>query len=147
MKASICKVCGYVAIDGVVPEVCPVCHAPKTAFVDKTDMKTAQDIAVKGESEKKHIPFFLVVKECGLIPHAGCTDVHVKIGEITHPMTVEHSIVSIDLYIDKKWVARSSFTPDKINAATVLHIKVPSGTVTAVAHCNLHGWWLNETAF
>lgn len=147
MSMYVCKVCGYVAINGVMPEKCPVCGAPKTAFSEKTDMKTAADIAVKGESEKKHIPSFLVVKECGLIPGAGCTDVHVKIGEIPHPMTAEHFIISIDMYIDKTWVARVHFSPDKINAATVLHIKTPSGKVSAVAHCNIHGWWINETAF
>lgn len=147
MKTYVCKVCGYVAIDGAIPESCPVCHAPKTAFSEKTDMKTSKDIAEKGESEKKHIPSFLVVRECGLIPGAGCTDVHVKVGEIPHPMTAEHFIMTVDLYIDKKWVSRAQFSPDKISAAAALHIKVPSGTVTAVAHCNIHGWWLNETAF
>ena len=29
----VCKVCGYVA-DGVLPEVCPVCSAPKDQFVE-----------------------------------------------------------------------------------------------------------------
>ncbi|MGA2089965.1 MAG: desulfoferrodoxin family protein [Endomicrobiales bacterium] len=142
-----CKVCGYVAIDGVIPDTCPVCHAPKTAFSQKTDLKSSKDIAVAGESEKKHIPFFTVVKQCGLFPNTGCTDIHVKIGEIAHPMTAEHYIMTIDLYIDQKWVSRSSLMPDKINAATAVHIKIPSGTLTAIEHCNLHGWWMNEVAF
>jgi desulfoferrodoxin-like iron-binding protein len=147
MKAYVCKVCGYVAIDGAIPEFCPVCHAPKTAFSEKTDLKTSKDIAVQGESEKKHIPSFHVVKECGIIPNTGCTDIHVAIGEIAHPMTMEHYIMNIDFYIDKKWVSRSSFSPDKINPAAVLHIKVSSGIVTAIERCNLHGWWMNETTF
>jgi rubrerythrin len=29
----VCQVCGYVS-DGVLPEVCPVCSAPKDQFVE-----------------------------------------------------------------------------------------------------------------
>jgi desulfoferrodoxin-like iron-binding protein len=96
-----------------------------------------------GEPEKKHIPAITVVKKCGLIPD-GCTDVHVKVGEITHPMTVEHQIVHIDCYLDKKFVARIILTPEKLNPAGALHMKVNSGVFTAISLCNLHGAWIKE---
>jgi len=34
----------------------------------------------------------VVVKECGLLPGTGCTDVHVRVGEIEHVMTDKHYI-------------------------------------------------------
>ena len=35
MKKYICTVCGYIA-EGTIPEQCPVCKAPASAFVEKT---------------------------------------------------------------------------------------------------------------
>lgn len=145
MKAISCMVCGYIAIDGAAPAVCPVCGAPQTAFKETNDLKTAKDIAVTGESEKKHIPAITVVKKCGLIPD-GCTDVHVKVGEVTHPMLPEHFIRHIDFYLDKKFIARVSLTPGALNPAAALHLKASSGVVTAIELCNLHGPWMNEAS-
>jgi len=143
MKGIVCEVCGYVAINGVVPQQCPVCGAK--SFEEKEDaVKTAADKVEVGESEKKHIPAITVVKKCGLIPE-GCQDVHVKVGEIQHPMTPEHSIQHIDFYIDREFVSRVILTPDKLNPAAALHLKPGSGKIAAVELCNLHGAWFNET--
>ena len=35
MKKYVCTVCGYIA-EGTIPEQCPVCKAPASAFVEKT---------------------------------------------------------------------------------------------------------------
>ena len=35
MKKYVCTVCGYIAED-VIPEQCPVCKAPASAFIEKT---------------------------------------------------------------------------------------------------------------
>ena len=35
MKKYVCTVCGYIA-EGSIPEQCPVCKAPASAFVEKT---------------------------------------------------------------------------------------------------------------
>lgn len=113
MKGFMCGVCGFIAIDGAAPEKCPVCGAPKKAF-EEVDVKTAADPNNLTEPEKKHVPVIIVEKKCGLIPN-GCTDVHVKIGEITHPMLQEHSILRIDFYVDRKYVARMRFTPEAVN--------------------------------
>ena len=99
MKAQICKVCGHVALD-VVPENCPVCHAAKEAF-NEGDVKTSQD---EGSTEK-HVPVLTVVKTCGLMGD-GCTDVHVRVGDTPHPMEAEHFIQWVDIYVDKKFIAR-----------------------------------------
>jgi len=143
MKGIVCEVCGYVAINGVLPDKCPVCGA--RSFKEQDDaLKTAADKAEVGESEKKHIPAITVVKKCGLIP-GGCQDVHVKIGEIQHPMTAEHSIQHIDFYIDREFVSRVLLTPGKLNPAAALHLKPVEGKIAAVGLCNLHGAWFSET--
>ena len=144
MKGLVCKVCKYIAINGSAPDNCPVCGSPKTAFQeDANAIKTAKDPKNPTELEKKHTPAITVVKKCGLIPD-GCHDAHVKIGEINHPMTKEHSILHIDLYIDKEFISRVILTPDKLNAAAALHLKADSGKLAAIPLCNLHGAWINE---
>ena len=84
-----------------------------------------------------------VVKKCGLIPE-NCTDVHVKLGEIQHPMTSEHFIGHIDFYIDKNFVARVHLTPERLNPAAALHVKAGSGKICAIGSCNLHGVWISK---
>jgi len=144
MKGTVCKMCGYVSLEGV-PGKCPVCGAPSSAFEEKENaLKIAQDKDNPSELEKKHLPVIKVVRECGLIP-GGCTDVHVKVGEIQHPMADEHHIEHIDFYIDKVFVSRVKLTPAKLNPAAALHLKDAKGRFTAVSSCNLHGDWISET--
>jgi len=144
MKGFVCKNCGFTAIDGSAPEKCPVCGAPKSAFEEKADaIKEPADAANLTELEKKHIPVIVVEKKCGLIPD-GCTDVHVKMGEIKHPMLPEHSITRIDFYIDKKYISRVYLTPEKLNPAAALHLNASSGKLTVIENCNVHGTWMNE---
>ncbi len=144
MKGFVCKVCGFISIDGEAPENCPVCYAPKTSFEEKEEaIKTPMDVDNLTELEKKHVPVIVVKKECKLIP-GGCEDVHVKIGEIQHPMLPEHYIRHIDFYIDKKFVSRMILTPEKLNSAAALHLKAGSGKLTVIDDCNLHGNWIKE---
>ena len=146
MKGIVCKICGYVALDGNT-EKCPVCGSQNT-FEEKEDAYKMPDFkAEKGESEKKHIPSILVVAECGLIPGTCCTDVHVKVGEISHPMTPEHYISTIYYYLNKKFVGVMHMSGNgAINAAAAAHFKSGNkGIVSVIAQCNLHGNWYNET--
>jgi len=146
MKGYVCGVCGYVSIDGIAPEFCPVCHVPKDKFVEKENaIKLPQERTKLSELEKKHIPQITIVKKCGLIPE-GCRDVHARIGEIIHPMQQEHLIMAIDFYHDKKFLSRVILTPEKPNPAAALHLKVDSGTITVISHCNVHGNWINEVS-
>ena len=104
---------------------------------------TPQDSDNLSELEKKHIPVITIIKKCGLIPE-GCQDVHVKVGQIQHPMQAGHYIQHIDFYIDKEFIARVHLTPDKLNPAAALHLKLTGGKLTAIELCNLHGAWINE---
>jgi len=144
MKGHVCKVCRFISINGKAPDNCPVCGAPKASFLEKDDaIKTPQDPNNLSELEKKHIPSIAVVKKCGLIPE-GCQDVHVKVGQIQHPMQAEHYIQHIDFYIDKEFIARVHLTPNKLNPAAALHLKTGTGKLTAVEFCTVHGTWISE---
>ncbi|MBU2044995.1 MAG: hypothetical protein KJ619_07210 [Candidatus Omnitrophica bacterium] len=142
MKGIVCKVCGYISINGKAPEKCPVCGAPASAFKeDPKAIKTAEDEVNLSE---KHTPVITIARKCGLIPE-GCQDVHAKVGKIQHPMLVEHYITTIDFYLDKEFLARVHLTPEKLNPAAALHLKAESGKLSVVEHCNLHGAWIAET--
>ena len=111
MKGSVCSVCGYVVLDGVTPENCPVCHSPKTAFKEKEEaFIRVQDPKSLTELEKKHI------------------------------------MISFDFYLDKKYLSRIMFTPGSLNPAAGLHLKVKSGRITVISHCNIHGNYIQEAA-
>ena len=145
MKGFVCGVCAFISLKGSAPEKCPVCGAPKTSFEEKEDaIKTPADPGSLSELEKKHVPVITLVKKCGLIPE-GCQDVHVKMGEIQHPMQQDHYINHIDFYIDKEFLSRVILTPEKLNPAAALHLKVESGKLSVVELCNLHGAWIKET--
>lgn len=143
MKGLVCKICGYIALDGKTDE-CPLCHM-KNCFEEKEDAyKTPDFKAESGESEKKHIPAITVIEECGLIPGAGCVDVHVKIGEITHPMLEEHHITRIVFYRGGKYIASMNLTAG-VNPAAVVHLKDgTTGKIQIIENCNVHGNWFNE---
>ncbi len=142
MKGIVCRVCGYISLNEGAPDKCPVCGAPRTSFQEKLDaIKIAQDELNLSE---KHTPVIVVEKKCGLIPE-GCQDIHAKIGKVTHPMTQEHYIVFIDFYLDNDFLARVHLTPEKLNPAAALHLKVESGKLSVIGHCSLHGCWIEET--
>lgn len=145
MNGHVCKVCGYISINGEAPDNCPVCGAAKSAFLEKDDaINVPQDANNLTEGEKKHIPSITVVKKCGLIPE-GCQDAHVKVGQIQHPMLPEHYIQHIDFYIDKEFIARVHLTAEKLNPAAALHLKASTGKLTAVEFCTVHGSWIGES--
>ena len=141
MKGFVCKVCKFVSINGSAPDKCPVCGAPKASFEEKEDaIKIAAD---EEKLREKHTPVITVVKKCELIPD-GCQDVHVKVGSVQHPMLPEHYINHIDFYHDNEFLSRVMLTPEKLNPAAALHLKVSSGKLSAVELCNLHGTWISE---
>lgn len=124
-QGFVCKVCGFISINGSAPERCPVCGAPKTSFEDKEDaIKTPKDPKKLTDFEKKHLPVITVVKKCGLIPE-GCQDMQVKVGEITHPMMKEHYILRLDFYIDNEYISLLLTEKLKEVAVPFLFLSVP----------------------
>ncbi|MBW2995604.1 hypothetical protein KY312_04585, partial [Candidatus Woesearchaeota archaeon] len=59
-------------------------------------------------------------------------------------MEENHHIVYMDMYLDKKFIARMHLT-HKIKPATMIHFpKEASGKLTVVEFCNKHGRWIKE---
>ena len=144
MKKFVCQHCGYVLLDDEVPESCPVCGFPQDQFKEKEDaIVLPENPEELTELEKKHIPQIVVFKKCGLIE--GCVDVHVKMGEIIHPMLPEHFIMQINFYLDNKLVSNIKLTPENMQPAGCLHLKKDKGKLSVISHCNLHGNWMSET--
>ncbi|MBL7157697.1 MAG: hypothetical protein ISS92_06035 [Candidatus Omnitrophica bacterium] len=143
MKGHVCKVCGYIAINGSAPDNCPVCGAPKASFQKKDAINTPADPKNLTEGDKKHVPVITILRKCGLIPE-GCVDAHVKMGQILHPMQPQHYINHIDFYLDKEFIARVHLTPEKLNPAAALHLKASSGKLAAIEFCTVHGAWIND---
>ncbi len=142
MDIYICKTCGHLAFEEA-PDNCPVCNMPKDAFKSKNNV-FVESKEKSPEAEVKHVPSVKVVKTCGLIPEDTCTDVHVRVGEVLHPMTEGHLITFIDCYVNDVYSGRVMFTANSINPAAAFHIKETSGTVRLVERCNIHGYWMTE---
>jgi len=141
MKTFVCQVCGHVAF-GTAPDNCPICGAPKEQFKETADaIKRAVDPANMTDAEKKHTP---VIKITG-------NSVAVTVGEIIHPMTVEHHIMYVDFYIDNCGIRRIPLGPSPAmpnsplmsepKASTELNFK-PGQEVKVLSNCNLHGRWV-----
>ena len=143
MDTFICGKCGYLAF-GQAPDVCPVCGALKQAFeLDNSAIKKPADLNNLTELEKKHIPLIKINRQCGLAG-SGCVDVHIKIGDILHVMEAKHYIMYIDVYLNRKFIARYHLTPDTLNPILGIHLKVAAGQLLALENCNLHGRWIAE---
>ncbi|MCM8798800.1 MAG: desulfoferrodoxin [Candidatus Omnitrophica bacterium] len=143
MKTFVCKRCGYIAF-GEPPQNCPICNAPKQDFeLDPNAIKKPADPKNLSELEKKHIPLIEIKRQCGLVG-SGCLDANIKIGEIIHPMEAKHYIMYIDLYLDYNFICRYHLTPEKLNPALGIHLKVGAGKLLALENCNLHGRWMAE---
>ncbi len=103
----------------------------------------------EGEAVSKvetHTP----VIECPDVVKAG-EPFEVKISVTKHPNKVEHSIRYVDVFFVEEGrafnpvkVAKVKFTPKYAEAEAVIKLKLQkSGTIVALAYCNLHGLWEN----
>ena len=69
MKKYVCTVCGYIA-EGTIPEQCPVCKAPASAFVEKTGNTTGKrssnpvKLVKKCDAEKEGVFFYTFGNFC-----------------------------------------------------------------------------------
>jgi superoxide reductase len=146
MQILECKSCGCIEFDQA-PEKCLVCGSAQTSFVDNAAaIKQPADPQALTEGDRKHIPQIVVVKECGLIPGGACTDVHVRVGEIEHVMQAKHFIVSLDFYLNHKFISRVWLSPVVCHPAAALHLNAAAGVVTVIENCNVHGKWMNEVS-
>lgn len=78
-------------------------------------------------SKEKHVPVIEMVEG----------KVHIKVGEVEHPMTDEHYIEWIEILTAEK-VLRKYLKPGMKPEATFM---VKGDVLEARAYCNLHGLW------
>ena len=141
MKTFVCQVCNHIAFDEA-PVDCPVCgYAIENFEKDEEAIKAPADPGNLTEIEKMHMPVVKINKDCSWDHDNDCTSLLIKVGEIEHVMDSEHLIEFIDLYINKKYFSRLTFTAKKIHPAALFHMAADNGTVSVIAYCNTHGSW------
>ncbi|MDR2708625.1 MAG: hypothetical protein LBC07_01435 [Elusimicrobiota bacterium] len=138
-KHFICKVCGYVALDGKTDK-CPVC-GKSGVFEEKEDV-FKEGGEVLSEAEKKHVPKLSVKKDCQLID--GSVAVRAVIGDIVHPMQAEHLILEVTFYLDNQYLSITKLSAQSLPAAVALVAGGKGAKAQVIAYCNLHGRWFNE---
>lgn len=120
MKLYVCPICGNVVekiVDKGVPVVC--CGKPMVELTANT---------TDGALEK-HVPVLSIDGD----------KLHVKVGEVSHPMTDEHLITTIIAVFNKQVLRVDLTSADQPEA--VFAIGDYKGTIEVYEYCNLHGLW------
>lgn len=115
-----CNVCGNVVVKLVDKGVPLFCCGQMMQEVDVNSV----DAAVE-----KHLP---VVEQNDRV-------LHIKVGEVAHPMTTEHYISHIVILTDKGYYVRELTPLDKPEMAYTLSADEKLDRVYSI--CNLHGIW------
>lgn len=120
MKLYVCPICGNVVekiVDKGVPVVC--CGKPMVELTANT---------TEGALEK-HVPVLSIDGD----------KLHVKVGEVSHPMTDEHLITTIIAVFNNQVLRVDLTSADQPEA--VFAIGDYKGTIEVYEYCNLHGLW------
>ena len=120
MKLYVCPICGNVVeknVDKGVPVVC--CGKPMVELTANT---------TDGALEK-HVPVLSIDGD----------KLHVKVGEVSHPMTDEHLITTIIAVFNNQVLRVDLTSADQPEA--VFAIGDYKGTIEVYEYCNLHGLW------
>ncbi|MDR2623379.1 MAG: desulfoferrodoxin [Methanobrevibacter sp.] len=113
-----CKICGSV-LEKLV-------QGPETGKLDDLEELTPKH---DGEGSQKHVP---ILEKDG-------DSVVIKVGEITHPMAVEHRICFIEL-IDGDVTYRKALKPGEEPMA-VFKVDTDINNLKVREYCNIHGLW------
>jgi desulfoferrodoxin (superoxide reductase-like protein) len=142
MKTFICQVCGHIAFEQA-PVDCPVCSSAIENFENAPDViKKPADPDALSETDRIHIPKIVIDKTCTLLHQRECITARVTVGENEHMMESEHFIHFMDFYIDQKYISRVLLTPKHSYPSADLHFHLTMGTLSVIAHCNVHGSWI-----
>ena len=120
MKLYVCPICRNVVekiVDKGVPVVC--CGKPMVELTANT---------TDGALEK-HVPVLSIDGD----------KLHVKVGEVSHPMTDEHLITTIIAVFNNQVLRVDLTSADQPEA--VFAIGDYKGTIEVYEYCNLHGLW------
>ena len=104
-------------------------------------IQKAKDLDNLTGFEQKHLPWILLPD---FIKKGEEFKVTVKIGKVDHPMTDEHYIRCIRLYVNGEAIeCRNLKLPNRSETEFKISLEKDS-TITAKAECNLHGAWEAE---
>lgn len=120
MKLYVCPICGNV-VEKIVDKGVPVVRCGKP-MVELTANTT--DGALE-----KHVPVLSIDGD----------KLHVKVGEVSHPMTDEHLITTIIAVFNNQVLRVDLTSADQPEA--VFAIGDYKGTIEVYEYCNLHGLW------
>ena len=140
MKIWICSFCGHLALDQR-PVRCPVCQGDGETFQPNDQIFSEVDDSPVMRAQ--HKPVVTVQVHCPHIHETDCVEVTAKVGEALHPMEEGHAIVWVDFYVDNGHVSRVVLSPE-CHAVAGAYLNTRGTHVTAVARCNLHGYWMGQ---
>ncbi len=101
-------------------------------------IQKAKDIENLTGFEQKHLPWILIPD---FIKKGEKFEVTVKVGKVNHPMTDEHYIRCVRLYINGE-VFECHNLRMPTHSETKFNISLEKDSIiTARAECNLHGAW------
>lgn len=104
-------------------------------------IQKAKDINNLTGFEQKHLPWIIVPE---FIKKNEDFKVAIKIGKVDHPMTDEHYIRCIRLYVNGEMIeCRNLKLPSRSEAEFKISLEKDS-TIMVRAECNLHGAWEAE---
>lgn len=114
-----CKICGNVVeVSNVGGGILSCCNQPMVQVIANT----------VDAAKEKHVPVIIKTANGYLV----------KVGEVTHPMILEHYIQYIELIVDSKRYKKYFVAGDSPEFEFV----VPKGKVVVCnEYCNLHGLW------
>lgn len=109
-------------------------------MVDEVLKKVNRPTGELGDFQKKHIP---VIDAPEHVRADEAFEVSITVGEwVKHPNELGHFIEWIELYMGDVFLARADLGPVLADPKVVFRIRLDeSGTLRAVAKCNLHGVW------
>lgn len=124
MKFYKCNICGKII--AIVKETTTdtyCCGQVMREILPKTD---------EGGLEEKHVP--VVIKDK--------TKLTVFIGELPHPMNIDHHIEWIAIRTNKG--NQRKCVDNQEEAKAVFYLDEDEKVITVYAHCNLHGLWKRD---
>lgn len=141
-RRRLLKTLGISAVTiGLVPAMRPL----KSISADEVDwyqnINRVKDPTNLTPKEKGHAPFLQVPDT---IKSGDPFNVDIQIGENIHPMTSNHYIQWIEVYLGIDLVSRIEFSPLCPQAKVTIPIVVKeASTLRVLTRCNLHGIWEN----
>ena len=100
--------------------------------------QSAKDSAHLTDIEKLHVPN---IEAPASVAPRSVAKVKVEVGQQAHPMTKEHNIFAIELYVNNRWVDLVELEPGQEPKAELSGTIFKTFPIEVVAHCNVDGSW------